>query len=355
VKDFYEAGTKQRCLDLQHMMVDQMTEHVYIADGFGGCYRVRNWKNPAFERCMQSAEARVSAVSLAIDHRNRYLYTHAGMSEVKRYKLNGDLHPPAPLKQGGNVMTGRIIGDWRIRLGRGDRGLAIAPDGSLATLGTLKGQKGQKGAGYSGFLHFFKADPSKAPWEPLLFGQWGTKRGNRTGGIRFDPRGNLYAGMYEAKPASPPKGFEKDRSFLSSTGRIYKFAPTGKMGDLFPTAPAAPAKVYDVHYGAIGPVFSRTPRFGVDGYGRIYYPSSLMSKVSVIDNEGNPVLSFGTWGNRDSMGGLEGELVPTKDVPLAYPNSVDATDDYIYVSDIVNIRLMRLAKTFAAAETVGVR
>jgi len=46
------------------------------------------------------------------------------------------------------------------------------------------------------------------------------------------------------------------------------------------------------------------------------------------------------------MGGLDGDLVPTKDIPMAFPNSVDATDDYIYVSDMVNIRLIRLAKTF---------
>jgi hypothetical protein len=60
------------------------------------------------------------------------------------------------------------------------------------------------------------------------------------------------------------------------------------------------------------------------------------------------VLSFGTYGNRDSMGGRPGDLVPTPDIPLAWPNSVDATEDFIYVSDIVNIRLLRLAKTFAA-------
>ena len=36
----------------------------------------------------------------------------------------------------------------------------------------------------------------------------------------------------------------------------------------------------------------------------------------------------------------------TKGIPFAWPNSVDATDDFIYVSDIVIVRLMRLEKTF---------
>ena len=88
-------------------------------------------------------------------------------------------------------------------------------------------------------------------------------------------------------------------------------------------------------------------RFGVDPFGRIYYPTSLQPRVSVIDTAGNPIIDFGTYGNRDSMGGLPGDLVPTEDIPMAWPNCVDVTDDYIYVGDIVNIRLLRIRKTFA--------
>jgi len=348
VKDFYEAGT-QRALDMQHMTVDQKTGDAYISDGFGFCFRINDWKDPRFTRCMRDGKNGLGAVSLAIDARNRYLYTHGHMGQVLRYKMDGEFFTPDPVGAGGgNAVTPHICNDWRIRLGLGDRGLAVAPDGSLATLGALQ----QGGANYSGPLNFFKAEKDKAPWEPLAFKGFGAPR---SGGIRFDPRGNLYAGKHDGAPKDPPKGFEKDGVFMGSTGRIYKYAPTGTMGNLFPSEPAAPAKIYDVHYGALSPVFSRTPRFGVDGYGRIYYPTTLLPQVSVIDNEGNKILAFGTYGNRDSMGGLEDDLVPTKDVPMAWPNSVDATDDYIYVSDIVNIRLMRLAKTFAAAETVGIK
>ncbi|MCG3180355.1 MAG: hypothetical protein BIFFINMI_02714 [Phycisphaerae bacterium] len=114
-----------------------------------------------------------------------------------------------------------------------------------------------------------------------------------------------------------------------------------------------PSTTFDnssVHFGAFGHrKFRRSALFGVDGYGRIYYPTSLSQTVSVMDNEGNPLLSFGTYGNRDSMGGLEGDLTPTPGIPMAYPNSVDATDNYIYVADLVNVRLLRIAKTFAAS------
>ena len=348
VKDFYEAGP-QRALDLQHMIVDPGTGHVYIADGWNRCFRISDWNAPKFERCLTGAKSLLQALDLAIDVRNRYLYGRADRRPVARYKMGGTFLVPAPLG-GGNALTPHICNDWRIGLGLGSRGLAVGPDGGLATLGSL--QKG--GANYSGPLNYFKPDPAKTPWQPLPFKKFGAPK---SAGVRFDLQGNLYVGKLEGKPKNPPKGFETDRNFMRSTGRIYKYAPTGTIqgGNLFPTEPAAPAKIYDVHYGAIGPVFSRTPRFGVDGYGRIYYPTSLLPQVSVVDNEGNRILAFGTYGNRDSMGGLDGDLVPTRGIPMAWPNSVDATDDYIYVSDIVNIRLLRLRKRFAAEETVEIK
>ncbi|MFO7900369.1 MAG: hypothetical protein R6V58_15075, partial [Planctomycetota bacterium] len=348
VRDFYKTA-RQRCLDVQHFAVDRETEHVYIADGFGSCFRITDWGEPQFRRCMLDKNKPLRAIALAVDARNRRLYTRNDRSPVRRYKLDqAEFLTPVPVGEtDSNACTPVLSNDWRIGLGKGDRGIGVAPDGSLATLGALG-----RGANYGGYLRYFDGQENKAPWDGLLFNSFGTKV--RAAGVRFDPRGNLYAGKYDGKPKNPPEGFEKDRKFLVSTGRIYKYAPTGSLkgGNLFPAAPERPAKVYDIHYGAIGNHFSRTPRFGVDGYGRIYYPTSLLPRVSVIDNAGNTILRFGTYGNRDSMCGLEGDIVPTKGVPMAWPNSVDATDDHIYVSDIVNIRLLRLAKTFAASETV---
>ena len=234
--------------------------------------------------------------------------------------------------------------------------MGMAPDGGLATLGVLPepGNPDRRADNYSGPLHFFHPRPDKAPWEALRLDRLGKRP--RTGCVRFDPAGNLYIGVYDRTVNNIPPGFAKDPNFRATTGRIYKHAPTGSMegGNLYPKPPAGPAKSYDIHVGPFSTRWSRTPRFGVDPYGRIYYPIGLVPRVSVIDNEGNPILAFGTYGNRDSMGGLRGDLVPTRGVPMAWPNSVDATDDYIYVSDMVNVRLLRLAKTFALAKTVAV-
>ncbi len=137
---------------------------------------------------------------------------------------------------------------------------------------------------------------------------------------------------------------------MRSVERIHKYAPTGTLESetVFPTRPAGPVHTYDVPFGAFQTqCATRSPRFGLDAYGRLYYPTNIASRVTVMDNAGNEILHFGTYGNRDSMGGLPGELAPTDDVPLAFPNSVDATDSYIYVADMVNLRILRLKKEFA--------
>jgi hypothetical protein len=348
IRDFYQAGP-QRALDLQHVILDRKTGDLYLADGFGACFRVTDWTDPTFVLCTQDETTPLGAISLAIDARNRWLYAHNDRMPVLRYRLDGEFLTPAPLGgSGDHACTPKISNHWNIGLGKSDRGIAAAPDGSVATLAALG-----TGPDYGGYLRFFNANQSKAPWDGLLFKGFGENV--RAGGVRFDPEGNLYSGKFDGGPRNLPEGFEQDKNFLSSTGRIYKYAPTGSLGNLFPTEPSAPASIYDVHYGAIGPRFSRTPDFGVDGYGRICSPTSLMPQVSMIDKEGNTILRFGTYANRDSKGGLEGDRVPTRDIPLGWPNSVDVTDDYIYVSDIVNIRLLRLAKTFAAEVTVNIR
>jgi hypothetical protein len=170
------------------------------------------------------------------------------------------------------------------------------------------------------------------------------------GGARFDLSGNLYVGYSNEPALAPAPGFEKDR-FGRAMARIHKYAPTGKLksGNLFPTPPQAPIKSYDVRLGAFdADCIIRTPRFAIDGYGRIYYPTNIEQRVTVIDNAGNELMSFGTYGNRDSLGGLPGELVAAQGIPFGFPNSVAATDDYIYVGDMVNHRLVRIEKRFEA-------
>jgi DNA-binding beta-propeller fold protein YncE len=353
LRDFC-AAPRERCLDLQRIVIDTATGAVYVPGGFRRIFRVADWKKPEFELCRDKGGASVPAASAAIDARRRFIYCRDNHMKapgwsgpIRRYRL-GDrfLAPAGAGKSGSNAVTGNVhCPHWHIFWGEGDRGLAVAPDGNLLT------SDGPYTKAYGlGVLRWFKSDPSRAPWTPRPL-----KITGPLGGVRFDPRGNLYVGVRE-RPGSVPAIFRKDKTYLRTVGRIRKYAPTGSLaaGDLYPSPPTKPV-TYDVNYGAFGVQFNRTPRFGVDGWGRVYYPTSLAQRVGVIDNRGNRIVRFGTYGNRDSMGGLPGDLVPTKDIPMAYPNSVDVDDNYIYVGDMANCRLLRIARTFAASETVDVK
>ncbi|MCH8150439.1 MAG: hypothetical protein IH987_21080 [Planctomycetes bacterium] len=337
LKDFYRVEGAQRCLGFDRMQVDQKTEDVYVQDAHDAVWKIADWKQPRFVKIP------LETASIAIDSRNRHIYARTlrdgsssnSAGKVARFHLDQDEYPPANYgNTGTNRVTPQFVYEWCFE-GNSDKGMAVAPNGNIAVVG-----RGQDG------LRLFAGSQSTVPWKA-------TKIANlphNAGGVRFDLAGNLYVGYIDKKPTAPLRGFEGDRH-MAAIGRIHKYAPTGTLesGNLFPTAPTGPSHTYDVLYGAFETnCVTRSPRFSVDRYGRIYYPTNIAPRVTVMDNAGNEILHFGTYGNRDSTGGLPGDLVPTKGIPLAFPNSVDATDNYIYVADMVNLRLLRMKKNFKA-------
>lgn len=340
LKDFYRVENAQRCLGFDRMEVDQRTEEVYVLDDHTSVWKVGDWKKPRF------VKVPLKTASIAIDSRNRHIYTRTladgsssySVGKVARFHLDRDDYPPANFGDtGSNRITPAFHHEWCFT-GNGDKGIAVAPNGNLAVVGDPKDG-----------LRVFAGSQTKVPWEATTI----AKLPATAGGVRFDLQGNLYVGYIDKKPTTILPGFEGDR-FAPAMGRIHKYAPTGTLesGNLFPKMPAGPSMTYDVPYGAFDTdCIVRGPRFGVDGFGRIYYPTNIAPRVAVMDNAGNEILHFGTYGNRDSMGGLPGDLVPTKGIPLGFPNSVEATDNYIYVADMVNLRLLRLKKLFQAEAT----
>lgn len=340
LKDFYRVEGAQRCLGFDRMQVDSQTETVYVQDAHDAVWKIADWKDPRFVKIP------LHTASIAIDARQRHIYARTlrdgsssnSVGKVARFHLDQTDYPPANFADTGtHCVTEKMHYEWCFE-GNSDKGIAVAPNGNLAVVG-----KRQDG------LRVFAGSEAKVPWQSTKIADLP----NNAGGVRFDLAGNLYVGYVDKKPTTVLPGFENDR-YMGAIGRIHKYAPTGTLqsGNLFPKPPTAPSYTYDVLYGAFETqCVTRSPRFGVDGYGRIYYPTNIAPRVSVIDNAGNEILHFGTYGNRDSMGGLPGDKVPTKDIPLAFPNSVDATDNYIYVADMVNLRLLRLKKHFEAIGT----
>lgn len=335
-KDFHQFENAQRCMGFDRLEVDQKTEAVYLLDDHSGVWKVSDWAKPAL------IKTPLETASIAIDSRHRHMYIRTlrdgsssnATGKVARFHLDQPGYGPANFGDTGtNRVTPAFTHEWCFT-GNGDKGFAIAPNGNIAVVGDPKDG-----------LRLFHGSETKVPWDAVKL----AKLPDAAGGVRFDLAGNLYVGTIDQVPAKVPAGFEGD-PFAAKMGRIHKYVPTGSLdgANLFPQIPTAPTKTYDVLYGAFDlDCIIRTPRFDVDGFGRIYYPTNVAQTVSVIDNAGNTILSFGTYGNRDSMGGLPGDLVPTRDIPMAFPNSVAATDSHIYVGDMGNIRLLRIAKRFA--------
>ena len=213
-----------------------------------------------------------------------------------------------------------------------------------------------------------------------IFGPIETK----PGGLQLDWRGNIYVGLGVVPTGhQPPPGFEKDEAYKTCVGSVVRFKPEGgavvalKGKDAKPPADKTGLVMEHRSYGA-GPRFlenatlaypglgclsgnfgdgcmCRQPMFQVDGFGRIFYPNAITCSVWVVDNAGNEVMKFGQYGNIDSAGPGKDSLIKKPDVPLGWPEAVGVSHKAIYVSDVLNRRIVRLMKKYAAEETCEVK
>jgi hypothetical protein len=187
---------------------------------------------------------------------------------------------------------------------------------------------------------------------------------SNSSGIKFDPAGNIYVGStIKAPDRITIPGFENDEFSMNLfSGSIIKYAASDTNKSVVwsnkTTGTAVGAlKVYPQAYGTFtgggtstNCCFCNSPRFDLDPYGRLYIPNSSTGKITIADNEGNTILTFGEYGNVDCRGGLPGsigEIYSAPSIPIAWPVSVAATEDYIYVGDYINARIVRVQKTYS--------
>jgi hypothetical protein len=181
------------------------------------------------------------------------------------------------------------------------------------------------------------------------------------GSLRVDSQGNLYllqAGL--PKGFRPPTGWEKDEAHARAAGTIYKFPPqggevhakggvvqkvTGAIGQYPGCGPIS-------RWNAVGACACTKPRFDVDGYGRLYVPDGIAFRVTVRDNADNEIVTFGAYGNLDCRGPRSQEPAPA--IPLGWPVCVGTSERYIYVGDVLNHRVVRVDRRWAAEVSVKV-
>jgi flagellar hook assembly protein FlgD len=181
-------------------------------------------------------------------------------------------------------------------------------------------------------------------------------------GIRYDPAGNYYVGIRKFQsPIVPEPVFGMDPAFRN-IGSVVKFKKdaTGTFNSVN-FALTGHEKIYRQPFGPFTKLSSggwdqlgdmactcRNSYFDVDPYGRIYVPNGVTCQIYIADNAGNNIAVFGKYGNTDCRGGLSGpgEVKSEPAFPFAWPTSVGASEDFVYVTDVVNARLVQVQMAY---------
>jgi hypothetical protein len=223
-------------------------------------------------------------------------------------------------------------------------------------------------AEFTGFIgptkpgqHFSDWDPRGNP--PQMYGSI----------IKFSPKGGMvdwgtgYAGLnqnpFEGQPKLDPglKTVEMG-AFVGNDERYYCTAKvTG-----------AEWVRFGISHVELFYCNCESTRFDVDLFGRVWYPDLCRFRVEVLDTNGNEITRFGGYGNAESMGPDSPVVDPQtklvrprrpddpKDLksPFAEPEiafawliGVGATDQYAYMGDSLNRRLLRAKLVYAAEES----
>ncbi len=304
-----------------------------------------------------------------------FVYVHGYRGWIARYDHAGK---PAPWPgSDSHIVPART--DMYINTGHQ---LGAAWDGSLALLVNAD----RKRPRYRRTLNRLTPGGKPGRWGPI----WQVSE--VAVGPKFDPQGNIYiAEQVRPKGWRSPPGM-KQSAYLY--GSIIKFSPKGgqvlfSRGGYKPVYPPGvkpdldPAlKTVDADYiyrfdykkllgakltGAlwIHPGISHIEhagctceniRFDVDGFGRVFYPDTCRFRVGVLDTNGNEITHFGGYGNADGKGPQSRDKSLAKpDIALAWLVGVGATDDYAYMGDVLNRRLLRVKLTYAAEEVCEVK
>lgn len=339
-----------------HLDIDRQKETAFFTNNAGDFFKISDWNNPAVTACSTSDRKPLLAVDMVVSP-DRYLYaktaraTNEYWGPFRRFTLDY-YHGSAPFANTGKDTCIRSVLSRYDAL-TGEKGFAVSRQGKVGAIyfrGTGRSQY------YAMEYNATGGQDSTAAVEILGAAT------PQVGGIRYDRDGNVYVGF---RTYAPDRFLElpyaSDKMYTYCVGSVVKY-PAGRYGfqPVYTSGVAATPgalKVYPADLsplpGGLGDCACRTPRFDVDPFGRLFIPSSVTQKVTVLDNNGNRILRFGQYGNRDSRGGLPGGLIATPSIPLAWPTDVAASDEHVFVTDIVNCRIVRLKMEYALDNMPG--
>jgi hypothetical protein len=375
------------------MAVDSDREELYVQDGGAGVCRY-NGETGEITGSLTAGDVTVGYDGLVYA---RTAANHNGPFERFDHEFK-----PAPFKETGtHVLSPFIYG--RMGVGYADRGIGVGPDGKIYFSWMFPGWvnyavtawgpdgkpvKGKylEGKGHpSHYQSGLNKDITSAVIGPII---------QANGGIRVDLKGNIYLGLLAwPKDVPYPKEFDlpgvevHNNAYKSSVGSVVKFTSDGGFmadmpdSNLMNKLPRTGAKGIDTTQGyvegavaaypGLGPFSQwgyggntccvcRGPRFDLDRYGRIVMPNAVSNSVTMVDNAGNEILTFGAYGNFDSQYVHDGakDAKPNlafPEIPLAWPVGAGVSEKYVYVLDYYNRRAVRADLTWKSEETCPIK
>ena len=357
---------------VDRLTVDPETDDLYVNNGWAKTYRFAGLTGKYNGAVKNGGPDPICATDTAISP-DGHVFIQQGPSWSGPYeRLTRDLKP-APFAETGKSVFGCVFA----RMGAGfcSKGSCATADGRLYSLGMLdwtkyfvvaydaggkpvEGPRGKGAVSETQAKGVYAAGVRSAIVGQVL---------DRCGGLKVDRAGNVYVGLQVFPPDyRRPAGFEKDPAFGGMSGSVLKFKASGGG-----TTAGRQGRAFEDYegveraYPGLAPFSGwnngsccvcRSPRFELDGFGRLVIPNALTCDVRVVDNAGNEIATFGAYGNFDSQwvpeGARDGKpLAAGPEIPLAWPLCAGASEKKIYVGDLVNRRVVRIDKRFAAEET----
>lgn len=340
--------------------VDRRSETVYFNDHYTNLYKISDWDNPAIVKCSTSLNKPLAGGEISFGPRYEYAYVRTGKSyggPVDRFRPGSKFEPADFTNTNDNSIVPHVKNRWGA--GYADRGFAASPDGKFALI--TNGYLDNRANSYC--VSLFNAETASV--EDNFGKVLAYPVPSRNGGVQFDLQGRLYFGTfteYNELPVLEP--FKSDYGYSRAVGSIVRWNGTDS-GFVNETGNQGASRVYRIPFSPFsshmdaGNCVCQSPRFEVDPYGRLFVPDAMSCRVSISDNEGNEITNFGEYGNIDSRGG-KGKVCATQKtvsgtgVPLSFPLGVTTSEDYVYITDLGNCRIVRVQMTFEEDNLPGI-
>jgi hypothetical protein len=161
--------------------------------------------------------------------------------------------------------------------------------------------------------------------------------------LKFGPAGGRVIGLPEGQnQPAPPSATNSDvyRPAPATQWFMFNYHHLGVTGAEWQFHGIAPIPAQYQGVTHVERCVCTGARFDVDAFDRVFVPDTFRNRFTVLDASGNIICHFGRYGNRDDDG-----------LALGQAAHIVTDDDYAFIGDAGNRRLVRARLDYAAQDT----